>query len=104
LSLFLSPLLTVVPAHAYGPVLIIIGCFMIKPVARLDFDDYTELIPCFLTITLISFTYNVGVGMTAGLLSYPLLKTVTGRRSEVPPALWVLAGLSLLFYLSYPNH
>lgn len=104
LSLFFSPLLTVVPAHAYGPVLIIIGCFMIKPVARLDFDDYTELIPCFLTITLISFTYNVGVGMTAGLLSYPLLKTVTGRRSEVPPALWVLAGLSLLFYLSYPYH
>jgi AGZA family xanthine/uracil permease-like MFS transporter len=104
LSLFLSPLLAVVPAHAYGPVLIIIGCFMIKPVARLDFDDYTELIPAFLTITLISFTYNIGVGMTAGLLSYPLLKTVTGRRSEVPPALWVLAGLSLLFYVSYPYH
>jgi len=104
LSLFLSPLLTVVPAHAYGPVLIIIGSFMIKPVARIDFDDLTELIPSFLTITLISFTYNIGVGMTAGLLSYPLLKTVTGRRKEVPPALWVLAGLSLLFYVSYPYH
>ena len=102
LSLFLSPLLTVVPPHAYGPVLVIIGCFMIKPVSRIDFDDYTELIPAFLTITLISFTYNIGVGMTAGLLSYPLLKTATGRRSEVPPALWVLAGLSLLFYVSYP--
>ena len=104
LSLFLTPLLTVVPAHAYGPVLIIIGIFMIKPVARLDFDDLTELIPSFLTITLISFTYNIGVGMTAGLLSYPLLKTVTGRAGEVPPALWGLAGLSLLFYLSYPYH
>jgi adenine/guanine/hypoxanthine permease len=104
LSLFLSPLLTVVPAHAYGPVLILIGCFMIKPVARLNFDDLTELIPSFLTITLISFTYNIGVGMTAGLLSYPLLKALTGRSREVPPALWVLAGLSLLFYLSYPYH
>ena len=104
LSLFLSPLLTVVPAHAFGPVLIIIGSFMIKPVARLNFDDYTELIPSFLTITLISFTYNIGVGMTAGLLSYPLLKTVTGRIKDVPPALWVLAGLSLLFYISYPYH
>ena len=102
LSLFLSPLLTIVPAHAYGPVLVLIGCFMMKPVAKLDFDDYTELIPSFLTITLISFTYNIGVGMTAGLLCYPLLKTVSGRRKEVPHALWVLAGLSLLFYLSYP--
>lgn len=104
LSLFLSPLLTVVPPHAYGPVLIIIGSFMIKPIVRIDFDDYTELIPAFLTITLISFTYNIGVGMTAGLLSYPLLKTVTGRGREVPPALWVLAVLSLLFYVSYPYH
>jgi AGZA family xanthine/uracil permease-like MFS transporter len=104
LSLFLSPLLTVVPPHAYGPVLIIIGSFMIKPIARIDFDDYTELIPAFLTITLISFTYNIGVGMTAGLLTYPLLKAVSGRSKEVPPALWVLAGLSLLFYISYPYH
>jgi AGZA family xanthine/uracil permease-like MFS transporter len=75
---------------------------MIKPIARIDFDDYTELIPAFLTITLISFTYNIGVGMTAGLLSYPVLKLITGRSKEVPPALWVLAGLSLLFYISYP--
>ena len=103
-SLFLAPILTIVPAHAYGPVLVIIGSFMIKPVAKLDFDDLTELIPSFLTITVISFTYNIGVGMTAGLLSYPLLKTVTGRGKEVPAALWVLAGLSLLFYISYPYH
>jgi AGZA family xanthine/uracil permease-like MFS transporter len=104
LSLFISPILTAVPAHAYGPVLIIIGSFMIKPVARLDFEDLTELIPSFLTISLISFTYNIGVGMTAGLIAYPLLKTATGRSKEVPPALWVLAGLSLLFYISYPYH
>jgi AGZA family xanthine/uracil permease-like MFS transporter len=77
---------------------------MVKPVAMLDFDDYTELIPAFLTITLMSFTFNIGVGMTAGILTYPILKTVSGRRSEVPPALLVLAGLSLLFNLSYPYH
>lgn len=104
LSLFLSPLLTVVPPHAYGPVLVLIGCFMIRPVARLNFDDYTELIPAFLTIILIGFSYNIGVGMTAGLLVYPLLKAATGRIREVPPGLWILAGLSLVFYLSYPYH
>ncbi len=101
-ALFFSPLLTVVPSFAYGPVLIIIGCFMIKPVARLDFDDFTEIVPAFLTITLISFTYNIGVGMTAGFISYPLLKAATGRGRELSPALWVLAGLSLVFYLVYP--
>jgi AGZA family xanthine/uracil permease-like MFS transporter len=75
---------------------------MIAPITRLGFDDYTELIPAFLTIVLMSFTYNIGVGMTAGLLAYPLLKTIAGRRSEVPCAMWVLAALSLSFYVIYP--
>ena len=104
LALFFTPILTVTPPHAYGPVLVLIGCFMIKSASKLDFDDFTELIPAFLTLTLISFTYNIGVGITAGLIVYPLLKLATGRVSEVPKALWVLAAVSLVFYIVYPYH
>ncbi len=104
LALFFTPILTITPAHAYGPVLILMGVFMIKPVSRLNFDDMTELVPAFLTIALISFTYNIGVGITAGLIVYPLLKLVTGRVREVPTALWFLAAVSLLFYVVYPYH
>ncbi len=49
-----------------------------------------------------SFTYNIGVGMTAGLIAYPLLKTLSGRYREVPPGMWILALLSVSFYLFYP--
>ncbi len=101
-ALFFAPLAAAVPAHAYGTALIVIGIFMIAPIAKIDFGDYTELIPAFLTIVLISFTYNIGVGMTAGLISYPLLKTITGRHKEVPYALWLLAAMSLSFYIFYP--
>jgi AGZA family xanthine/uracil permease-like MFS transporter len=102
LSLFFAPLLTSVPPHAYGAALIVIGSFMIAPVTKIDVHDPTELIPAFLTISLISFTYNIGVGMTAGIISYPLLKVFGGRGREVPAGLWVLAVLSLSFYLFYP--
>jgi adenine/guanine/hypoxanthine permease len=102
LSLFFAPLLTAIPAHASGVALVAIGILMVRPITQLDFDDYTELIPAFLTIILISFTYNVGVGMTAGLLLYPVLKLLTGRVREVPPALWVLAAMSLVFFVVYP--
>jgi len=102
LSLFFAPLATAVPPHAYGTALVIIGIFMIAPIARLDFSDYTELIPAFLTIALMSFTYNIGVGMTAGLITYPLLKTITGRFRQVPRPMWLLAALSLSFYIFYP--
>ena len=102
LSLFFAPLLTSVPPHAYGAALIFIGIFMITPVTKIDVNDPTELIPAFLTISLISFTCNIGVGMTAGMISYPLLKVFSGRGREIPAGLWVLAILSLTFYIFYP--
>ena len=102
LSLFFAPVLTAVPPHAYGAVLVLIGVFMISPVTRIDFSDYTELVPAFLTIVLMSFTYNIGVGMTAGLIAHPLIKTLSGRIREVPHGMWILAALSLSFYFFYP--
>jgi AGZA family xanthine/uracil permease-like MFS transporter len=102
LALFFTPILTITPAHAYGPVLILIGCFMLKSVTKIDFNDLTELIPAYVTISLISFSYNIGVGMTAGLITYPLIKLLTGRAKEVPPGLWVLSALSTVFYVVYP--
>jgi len=75
---------------------------MISPITKIDFQDYTELIPAFLTITLIIFTFNIGVGMTAGLLSYPVFKILAGRPKEVPFGMWIFAAFSLLFYILYP--
>lgn len=103
LSLFFAPLFTMVPAHAYGIALVVIGSLMIEPITRLDFDDLTELLPAFLTIVLMIFTYNIGVGMTSGLLSYPLVKLLTGRGREVSSGMWVLALLSLSFFVFTPK-
>jgi AGZA family xanthine/uracil permease-like MFS transporter len=102
MSLFFAPLVAAIPAAAYAPALIVVGAMMIAPVVKIDFDDYTELIPAFTVIALMSFTYNIGIGITAGLILYPLVKLATGRRSEVHAGLWLLCGLSILFYVFYP--
>ncbi len=102
LSLFLAPVLTAVPSHAYGAALSVIGIFMISPITKIPFDDYTELAPAFLTIVLMIFTYNIGVGITAGLLSYPVFKMLAGRHREVSTGMWIFAFFSLLFYVFYP--
>jgi AGZA family xanthine/uracil permease-like MFS transporter len=101
-ALFFAPIFTVVPAYAYGPALIIVGMLMLSPIARLEFSDLTEVMPVFTIIVLMSFTYNVGIGMTAGFVVYPLIKTLSGRAGEVTSGLWVLCGLSLLFFVFYP--
>ncbi len=101
-ALFLAPFLTIVPAFAYGPSLIVVGVLMIAPVARLKFEDLSESIPAFCVITLMSFTYNIGIGMAAGFVAYPFFKVLAGQRTVIRPGAWVLAGLSALFYVFYP--
>ncbi len=104
LALFFAPFFTVVPPQAYGPALIIVGFLMMSPVTKIDFSDYTEVIPAFSVIALMSFTYNIGVGITAGFVLYPIFKIISGRVREIHPGLWVLAVLSLLFFIFYPYH
>jgi AGZA family xanthine/uracil permease-like MFS transporter len=104
LALFFAPLVTAVPAQAYGPALMVVGVLMVEPITRINFKDFTELVPAFATIALMSFTFNIAVGMTVGFLLYPFCKLVAKRGGEIPSGLWVLSTLSLLFYLFYPYH
>jgi AGZA family xanthine/uracil permease-like MFS transporter len=102
LALFFSPLVTAVPPQAYGPALIVVGVLMVSPVTRINFNDFTEVVPSFTTVALMSFTFNIAVGMTAGFILYPFCKLLAGRGREIRSGLWVLFALSLLFYVFYP--
>ncbi len=102
LTLFFAPFVGAIPPQAYGPALIIVGLFMLAPITRIDFDDFTESIPAFATVMLMSFTFNIAIGITAGFVLYPICKIVSGRGRELKPGLWVLAALSLLFFIFYP--
>ncbi|MDD2897876.1 MAG: NCS2 family permease, partial [Desulfuromonadaceae bacterium] len=63
----------------------------------------TELIPSFLTIVLMIFTYNIGVGMTSGMITYVVLKVFTGRGTEVKAGMWVMALLSVVLFICMPK-
>ena len=102
LALFLAPTFTAVPAHAYGPALIIVCILMLTPITKIRFDDLAESIPAFCVVALMSFTFNIGIGMTAGFVAYPLFKIAAGQIRELKAGMWVLAVLSLLFFIFYP--
>lgn len=102
LTVFFAPLIAAIPAQAYGPALIIVGLFMLEPITRIDFTDYSESIPAFAVVTLMCFTFNIAVGISAGFVLYPLCKLVAGQIKQVKPALFVLTALSLLFFVFYP--
>lgn len=102
IALFFAPFFTAIPPYAYGSALIVVGFLMMSPITKINFDDLTTVIPVFVTIVLMSFTYNLGIGMTAGFVVYPLTSLVSGRIKEVNFGMWVLFGFSVLFYIFYP--
>jgi AGZA family xanthine/uracil permease-like MFS transporter len=102
LTLFFAPLVAAIPAQAYGPALIIVGLFMLEPITKINFSDFSESIPAFAVVTLMCFTFNIAVGISAGFVLYPLCKLAAGQIKQVKPALFVLTALSLLFFVFYP--
>jgi AGZA family xanthine/uracil permease-like MFS transporter len=102
LAMFLSPLVQVVPSEAAAPVLVIVGAMLISQVKDLAWDDMSLVIPAFLTIALMPFTYSITNGIGAGVISYVLLRTVTGRRRDVHPLMWLIAVLFVVYFAMQP--
>lgn len=90
LSLFLSPLFLAIPTQATGAALIIVGVMMANCFKEIDFDDYTNAIPAFLTFILMPLTNSVAEGIIFGVVSYTILKLVTNKKEEVNVSLIVL--------------
>jgi adenine/guanine/hypoxanthine permease len=89
-ALVLSPLFLLVPTFATAPALIFVGFLMMAPVVEIDFKDPTEGIPAFLAIVMMPFAYSIAEGIVYGILSFTLLKAVTGKLKDVPVVTWVL--------------
>jgi adenine/guanine/hypoxanthine permease len=102
IALFFAPFVAAIPPQAYGPALILVGLFMLAPITRIDFTDYTESIPAFAVVSLMCFTFNIAVGITAGFILYPFCKLVSGQTRQIKAGLWLLTALSLLFFVFYP--
>lgn len=100
LALFFAPIFMIIPAAATAPALIIVGLFMISPIMKIDLDDFTEAIPAFFTIIMMPLTYSIAEGIVFGMLSFVILKLLTGRYKEIKPIMYVIAILFLIkFYV-----
>ncbi len=95
LALFLAPIFLMVPAAATAPALIIIGLFMMSSVAEIDFSEISSGFPAFVTIIFMPFTYSIANGIIFGMLSFTLVKLLSGKVKDVSITMYVLA----LFFL-----
>lgn len=99
LALFFAPLFTMIPSAATAPALVIVGLFMMSPIKKINFEDYTDAIPAFLTIVMMPFAYSIADGIVFGMVSYVILKALTGRTKEISKIMWLLAVLFVLKFV-----
>jgi AGZA family xanthine/uracil permease-like MFS transporter len=95
-SLFIAPIAGLVPSEATAPALIIVGVLMLGAVKQIDFSDFTEALPAFMTIVMMPFSYSIANGIAAGLIFYPIVKIAAGRSKEVHPIVYILAILFII--------
>ncbi len=97
-SLLFTPLFLIIPAAATAPALIMVGLFMISSIKEIDFKDFTEAIPAFLTIILMPLSYSIANGIAIGMLSYVGIKILSGRFRD--PS-WITYILGIVFVIKF---
>lgn len=99
LSLFLSPLASIVPAYATAPALLYVAVLMSRGLAQIDWEDVTEAAPAAITALLMPFTFSIANGIAIGFVSYTAIKLISGRSSELNIGLYVISALFIAKFL-----
>lgn len=101
LSLFLSPIFLAIPSFATAPALVVVGFLMLTSIVKIDFNDFTEAIPAYVSIIAMPFMYSISEGIAMGVISYVVINVVTGKMKDkkISPLMYVLAVLFVLKYI-----
>lgn len=102
LSIFLSPVVALVPYEAATPALVVVGFLMMMQVSGISWKDYDIAIPAFLTIIVMPFTYSIAAGIGAGFIAYTLLAVAQGKARQVHPLMWLVAVLFVVYFALGP--
>jgi adenine/guanine/hypoxanthine permease len=99
LAAFCAPLAAAIPGYATAPALILVGALMTESIGRVEWKEFTEAIPAFVTLTATPLTFSIATGLSLGLLSYTLVKVAAGKFREVSVVIWILTALFIFRYV-----
>ncbi|MDR1134658.1 MAG: NCS2 family permease [Clostridiales Family XIII bacterium] len=99
LCTFFAPVAGVVPGAATAPALIIVGVYMLRGAANIDWSDFEVALPAFLIIAMMPFAYSISNGIGFGFISYTLIKVLRGKAKEVPVLFYALSVLFVAMYI-----
>jgi AGZA family xanthine/uracil permease-like MFS transporter len=99
LAVFFSPVAAAIPEYATAPALILVGALMTQSIAQVNWSEFSEALPAFVTMLATPLTFSIATGLSLGLISYTVVKVATGKFREVSLLLWILTTLFVLRYI-----
>lgn len=98
-SVFFSPVAGAIPGFATAPALILVGALMTQSIARVEWADFSEAFPAFLTMVAMPLTFSIATGLSLGVIAYTIVKVGAAKYREVSVVLWILTILFVLRYI-----
>ena len=99
-SLFFSPVFMMIPSAATTSALFLVGVMMLRPIVHIDIIDFTEAVPCFVTMIMMPFTASISEGIVLGMLSFVVIKVCSGRYKEISTVVYILSAFFVLKYVA----
>jgi AGZA family xanthine/uracil permease-like MFS transporter len=99
LAMFFAPLAAAIPGYATAPALILVGVLMSQSIAQIQWDDFSEALPAFMTILVTPLTFSIATGLSLGVISYTVVKAAAGKIAEINVLVWVLTALFIVRYI-----
>lgn len=96
-ALLFTPLIGLVPAFATAPALILVGALLMSEVGKIDFSDFTNALPAFLTIIMMPLTSSIANGFAFGFISYTVMKLFAGQYKQIS---WIMYLVSIAFLIN----
>ena len=98
-AMFFSPVASAIPAFATAPALILVGALMTESVAKVNWREFTEAFPAFVTLIATPLTFSIATGLSLGVISYTVAKSAAGKYREISMLLWILTVLFIVRYV-----
>ncbi|MCU1297732.1 MAG: guanine permease [Acidobacteriaceae bacterium] len=99
MAMFCSPLAAAIPGYATAPALVLVGALMTQSIAHINWGEFSEAAPAFITIVAMPLTFSIATGLSLGLISYTVAKAAAGKLREINALVWILTGLFILRYV-----
>jgi len=99
IAAFFAPIAAAIPGYATAPALMVVGALMTESIGRVEWREFTESVPAFVTLLATPLTFSIATGLSLGLISYTLVKVAAGKVREVSPAIWILTVLFIFRYV-----